>query len=169
MTIETRAEENTHFMRMKQHLFLSGLDHTQLTLLADCALTSRFRAGEIIFREGEPADRFFLIEKGKVILESDAESGESVIIEAIGAGDVLGWSWMLPPYTWHFTARAVEPTQVFHFAAAILREYCEKNHSLGFELHKRISAVMMKRLQSARKKMLLAHALSLTPASGVSD
>ena len=95
---------------------------------------------------------------GKVALESSAEYGEPVIIETIGAGDLLGWSWMMPPYQWHFTARALEPTNAIFFAAAILRQYCEKDHLLGFELHKRISAVMMKRLQAARKKMIAIHA-----------
>lgn len=158
MTIETRAEEDARISRMKRHPFLRGLNHTQMTLLADCALPSQFKAGEIIFREGDPADRFLLVEKGKVVLESGAGYGEPVIIEAIGPGDLLGWSWMMPPYRWHFSARAVEPTEAIYFAGTILREYCQRDHSLGFELHKRMSAVMMKRLQAARKKMLSIHA-----------
>jgi len=104
------------------------------------------------------------------VLESGAGYGEPVVIETIGAGDLLGWSWMMPPYVWHFTARAVEPTEAIHFAGTILRQYCEKNHSLGFELHKRISAVMMKRLHAARKKMLSihAHGEKLEPVVGLS-
>lgn len=158
MTIETRAKEDARVSRVKQHPFLRGLNHTQVTLLADCALTSHFKAGEVIFREGDLADRFLLIAKGKVVLESGAAYGEPVIIETIGPGDLLGWSWMMPPYRWHFTARAVEPTEAIYFAGAILHEYCERDHSLGFELHKRMSEVMMKRLQAARKKMLSIHA-----------
>jgi CRP-like cAMP-binding protein len=81
-----------------------------------------------------------------------------VIIETIGAGDLLGWSWMMPPYRWHFTARAIEPTRAIYFAGTILRYYCDRDHSLGFELHKLMSQIMMKRLQAARKKMLGLHA-----------
>jgi CRP-like cAMP-binding protein len=156
--------------RLAQQPFLAGLNHTQMVLLADCALTSRFKAGEIIFREGGPAKRFYLIEKGKVVLESGTGYGEPVVIDTIGAGDLLGWSWMMPPYVWHFTARAVEPTETMHFNGTILREYCERDHSLGFELHKRMSAVMMKRLQAARKKMLAihAHGEELEPVVGLS-
>ena len=143
--------------RVGQHPLLRGFTHDQLTLLADCALPAQFKAGQIIFREGEKAKLFYLIEKGKVVLESKAEFGEPVVIDTIGAGDLLGWSWMMPPYKWHFTARAVEPTEAIYFAGTILRDYCERDHSLGFELHKRLSAVMMKRLQAARRKMLAMH------------
>jgi CRP/FNR family transcriptional regulator, cyclic AMP receptor protein len=142
---------------VSEHPFLRGLTHDQLTLLTDCALRARFRAGQVIFREGEEAKLFYLIERGKVVLESGKDYGEPVVVETIGAGDLLGWSWMMPPYKWHFTARAIEPTVAIHFAGTILREYCQRDHSLGFELHKRMSAVMMKRLQAARQKMLAIH------------
>lgn len=156
MNTQTEIEPMT--ARVARHPFLAGMNRTQLAFLTDCALTSCFKAGEIIFREGQPADRFYLIEKGKVVLESGTDYGEPVVIETIGAGDLLGWSWTMPPYVWHFTARAVAPTQAIHFASTILRQYCERDHSLGFELHKRMSAVMMRRLQAARKKMLAIHA-----------
>lgn len=144
--------------RVREHPFLRGLSHDHLSLLADCALPARFKAGETIFRENEKADRFYLITNGKIVLESRAGYGEPVVIETIGARDVLGWSWIMPPYQWHFTARAVEPTEAIFFASPILRQYCQRDHSLGFELHKRASTVMMKRLQAARKKMLGMHA-----------
>src|SRR6516164_6474885 len=143
--------------RVSEHPFLRGLTRDQLALLADCALPAQFKAGQIIFREGEKAKLFYLIEKGKVVLESEAEFGETLVIDTIGAGDLLGWSWMMPPYKWRFTARAVKPTEAIYFAGTILRDYCERDHSLGFELHKRLSAVMMKRLQAARRKMLAMH------------
>jgi len=79
------------------------------------------------------------------------------VIDTISGGDLLGWSWMMPPYKWRFTARAVGPTDAVYCAGTILRDYCERDHSLGFELHKRLSAVMMKRLQDARRKMLQMH------------
>ena len=92
--------------------------------------------------------------------------GDPVIIETIGAGDLLGWSWMFPPYVWHFTARAAEPTEAIFFYGTIVREYCERDHSLGYELFKRITPIMMKRLQSARRRMLSVHAhgTALEPA-----
>ena len=152
MKAEAIAEQVVH------HPFLRGLNRSQLTLLTDCALPATFKAGEVIFREGGKADRFYLIEKGKVVLESGAEIDAPVVIETIGPGDLLGWSWMIPPFRWHFTARAIEATEAIFFASPILREYCERDHSLGFELHKRMSEVMMRRLQAARKKMVALHA-----------
>jgi CRP-like cAMP-binding protein len=140
--------------RIALHPFLAGMNHTQLTLLTDCAVTRHFNTHQIILREGEFANGFYLIETGKVALESAAGSGESIPIQIVAAGDLLGWSWMFPPYVWLFTARAIEPTTALFFYAAILREYCEKDHSLGYELLKRISAVMVTRLQAAHQQML---------------
>ena len=133
------------------------MNHTQLTLLTDCAVARHFNTSQTIFREGELANGFYLIETGKVALESEASLGESILIQTIGAGDLLGWSWMFPPYVWQFSARAVEPTSTLFFYAAILREYCEKDHSLGYELLKRVSAVMVTRLQAAHSQMLSSY------------
>ena len=85
------------------------------------------------------------------MLEAAATTGDSVVTETIGPGDLLGWSWMFPPYVWQFTARAVGPTTAVFFYGTILREYCEKDHSLGYELFRRMSAVMVKRLQATRQ------------------
>jgi CRP-like cAMP-binding protein len=152
--------------RVALHPFLAGMNRSQLTLLADCAITVHFNPGQVIFNEGELANRFYLIETGKVILESSARTADAVIIDKVGAGELLGWSWMFPPYVWHFTARAVEPTNAIFFYGTILREYCERDHSLGYELFKRMSAVMIKRLQAAREKMLAldSHQTVLSPA-----
>jgi len=140
--------------RVALHPFLAGMNHTQLTLLTDCAVARHFNTGQAILREGEFANGFYLIETGRVALESEAGFGESIVIQTIGAGDLLGWSWMFPPYVWQFSARAVQPTTALFFYAAILREYCEKDHSLGYELLKRISAVMVTRLHAAHDQML---------------
>ena len=140
--------------RVALHPFLAGMNPTQLILLTDCAAARHFNTEQTILREGEFANGFYLIETGKVALKSETGFGESILIQRIGAGDLLGWSWMFPPYVWKFSARAVEPTTALFFYAAILREYCEKDHSLGYELLKRISAVMVTRLQAAHDQML---------------
>jgi len=156
MSTEVQAEPIA--TRVALHPFLAGMNRPQLALLTDCAMATHFKKGETILREGEFANRFYLVESGKVVLESLDVSRERLIIETIASGDLLGWSWMFPPYTWQFTARAVEPTVAIFFYGTILREYCEKDHSLGYELLKRMSAVMVKRLQAARKKMLVFRA-----------
>lgn len=125
--------------------------HVQL--LADCAMRSHFKAGQVIFREGESASRFYLIENGRVALESST-LGEPVKIDEIHDGDLLGWSWLFPPYAWHFSARALQDTTAVFFYGTVLREHCEKDNSLGLELFKRMSVVMLRRLQASRQKLL---------------
>ena len=156
MQLKTHSEVQIEPLgtRVAFHPFLAGMNHTQLTMLTDCAVARHFNAKQTILREGEFANGFYLIETGKVALESEAGLDESILIQTIDAGDLLGWSWMFPPYVWQFTARAIEPTTALFFYAAILREYCEKDHSLGYELLKRICAVMVTRLQAAHDQML---------------
>ena len=154
MKTETEFEIEAMKDRVALYPFLVGMNRTQLALLADCAMAVQFKKNQVIFCEGEPAKRFYLIETGKVILESSGEVGDPVVIDTIGAGDLLGWSWMFPPYTWHFTARAVEPTSAIFFYGTILREYCERDHLLGYQLLKRMTVVMNRRMQAARNKML---------------
>jgi CRP/FNR family transcriptional regulator, cyclic AMP receptor protein len=126
--------------RVALHPFLVGMKPRQLVLLTSCAMTVQFKKGQVIFREGEPADRFYLIETGSVTLESSGGPGDPL----------LGWSWMFPPHTWTFSVRALEPTTAIFFSAATLREDCERDHSLGYELLKRLSSMMYQRLRAAR-------------------
>jgi CRP-like cAMP-binding protein len=156
-------------IRVALHPFLAGMNPTQLALLSDCAIAVHFKKGQTILREGEMANRFYLIESGKVVLESVERSGNPLIIETIGAGDLLGWSWMFPPYAWNFTARATEPTNAIFFYGTILREYCERDPSLGYELFKRMAPVILRRLQAARKKMLSIQAGRETLAQATVD
>jgi CRP/FNR family transcriptional regulator, cyclic AMP receptor protein len=107
------------------HPFLIGMGNRHIRLLADCAMRSHFHVGEVIFREGEVANRLYLIVHCKVGLESST-LGEPIRIEEIQNGDLLGWSWLFPPYGWHFTARVLEETAAIFFyghnIAWILRE-----------------------------------------------
>ena len=130
--------------RLARHPFLTGMNRRQLALLADCAMAVQFTKGEVIFREGDPADRFYLIETGKVRLESSSGLCDSH----------SGWSWMFPPHTWTYTARAVEPITAIFFYGATLREYCENDHSFGYAFLKRMSFVIYQRLQAARNRVL---------------
>jgi CRP/FNR family cyclic AMP-dependent transcriptional regulator len=150
--------------RVALHPFLAGMSRTHLALLTDCAIPVHFKRGQIVLHEGELANRFYLIESGKVVLESDVGFGDPVVIEEIGPGSLLGWSWMFPPYVWHFTARASERTEAIFFYGTILRQYCERDHSLGYEFFKRMSPIMLRRLQAAREKVLSLHACMASAA-----
>ena len=133
---------------------LNGLSSKHLQTLADNAMQSHFDTGELIFREGDPANRFYLIQQGQVALESSPKDRPAVRIQIVGAGDVLGWSWLFPPYYWHFDARALEPTSAIFFYGTRLREECEKVHDLGYELMKRMAGVMLQRLQATRLRLI---------------
>jgi CRP/FNR family transcriptional regulator, cyclic AMP receptor protein len=139
---------------LAKHPFLEGLSPHQLRLLSDCSMIVNFQPDEVIFREGDPANRFYLINKGKVALESSVQDRSPACIQTIGPGEVLGWSWLFPPYYWHFDARAVEPVEALFFYATPLREECETDHDLGYELMKRMADVMMHRLQATRRQLL---------------
>jgi CRP/FNR family cyclic AMP-dependent transcriptional regulator len=138
-------------------LFFSGMSERHVRMLADCACRTHFDKGRVIFHQGETANRFYLIEDGSVDLEAATKSGErKVLAGTIGPRGLLGWSWLFEPYEWQFTARALSATTAIFFYGTVLRERCETDPSLGFELFKRMSEEMVKRLQSARKRLLEA-------------
>ena len=141
-------------VQIAEHPFLKGMSAAHLKTLAASAMQSQFEAGEMIFREGDPANRFYLIQQGKVALESNVRDRGPILIQNIGTRDVLGWSWLFPPYYWHFDARALEPTQAIFFYGTRLREQCEEDHDLGYDLTKRMAHVILIRLQSTRRQLL---------------
>src|SRR6266480_2573975 len=139
-----------------EHPFLQGMTPEHLAILTECAMFAEFKKGEVIFREGDPANRFFLIRSGRVELEAKVPERDHMLIQTIGPGDVLGWSWLFPPYYWHLDARAVEPTSAIFFYGTRLRERCERDHDLGYSLMKRMAAIVIQRLQATRRQVINA-------------
>jgi CRP-like cAMP-binding protein len=137
-----------------EHSFFRDLPPDYIRLLAGCAKNARFEAGQAIFREGEDADQFYLIRKGRVALEVFTPERGSAPILTLGAGDALGWSWLIPPYKWRFDARAIETTLAFALDGKCLRGKCEEDPRLGYELLKRIAEVIVERLHATRLQML---------------
>ena len=139
---------------LAQHPFLKGLEPRHLQVLVGCAANVRFDAGQFIFREGEAAKHFYIIRHGKIALEIFVPGRGPVAIQTLGEGEVLGWSWLFPPYRWHFDARALELTRAIALDGECLRGKCETDHDLGYELVKRFANVMMERLQATRLQLL---------------
>ena len=133
---------------------LRELDEHQLVQIAECAHEVGFEAGQIIFREGEVANHFYVITAGKVALQMYAPGKGAITIETIDGGELLGWSWLFPPYRWHFDAQAVEPTRAIAFNAMCLRGKCEEDYRLGYKLVGAFSRVIMERLQATRLRLL---------------
>jgi CRP/FNR family cyclic AMP-dependent transcriptional regulator len=138
-----------------QQPFFKGLNPHHLQLLTYSALEMKFEPEQTIFAEGSPANRFYLILEGKVVLESETEEhGVMIPIQALGPGDDLGWSWLFPPYSLHFSARAVEPTTTIFFYGTRLREQCEQDHELGYQLMKRIAEVTTQSLRATQRRLM---------------
>ena len=131
-----------------------GLDDEALVLLAGCARNIHFAAGDRIFREGGEADVFYVVRQGSVAVESFVPGRGSVTIETIEAGDVLGWSWLFPPYRWHFDARALSIVRATVFDGLCLRQKCESDPALGYTLMGRFAQVLIDRLQWTRLRLL---------------
>jgi CRP/FNR family transcriptional regulator, cyclic AMP receptor protein len=138
------------------HPFLEGMDRQHLRLLSEWAMRANFAEQEFIFRQGEPANRFYLIQAGSVFITSRVPGRGQVTIQTIGSGEALGWSWLFEPYRWHFDAWADEPTRAVYFQSNVLREQCEQDPNLGYELMIRVSRVVVQRLQATRLKLLQA-------------
>ncbi len=140
--------------RLAAHPFLSGLGATHLDMLATHARSVHFAAGEYLLRERHAATVFYLIEQGRVALEINGGVRGQLLIETIESGECLGWSWLFPPYKWHFSGRAVDGVQAILLDGIRIREQCESDHSLGYEIMKRIAGVAIQRLQATRLGLL---------------
>lgn len=136
------------------HPFLEGLSGKQLEAVAALAMPVTYRTGETIFKEGDLADRFYLIHSGSVILSAGGRADERVHIQQLGPGDVLGWSWLFEPYSWQYDAVAASPTTATFLYGTWLRDRCEQDTALGYEVMKRIAAVVIARLQAARGQLM---------------
>ena len=131
-----------------------GLEPDALSLIAGCASNVRFNQGAVLFREGDAADTFFLIRHGTVALEMFVPARGAAVIETIEAGEVVGWSWLFPPYRWHFDARALTQLRATAFDGACLRGKCAEDPALGYELMSRFAQVLIERLQWTRLRLL---------------
>lgn len=134
--------------------FLRGMPRDQLAVLATTCRHVVVPAGQRLFDEGATADRFWLIDSGLVTVDVSVPGDGPVVIEILGRGDLLGLSWLQPPYQWRLRAIATQPTGAFEFDASSVRMACHNDASLGYEFNKRLSAVIMHRLQATRARLL---------------
>lgn len=138
---------------LPEHAFFAGLDEQAIALMAGCAVNVHFRPGELLFREGEAADTFYVIRQGRVAIEMRLPT-EGVVLDSARDSDVVGWSWLIPPYRWTFDARATQDTSAIAFDGACLRGKCDADPALGYALLQRVVQVMAQRLHSARVRLL---------------
>ena len=139
---------------LSNHDFFKGLPEPDLDMLSGCATNIRIPEGDFLFHAEEDADRFYLIRRGRVALELPLSRRKAVTIQTLGPDDLLGWSWLIPPYRWHLTARAMEPVLALAFDGRCIRGKFDKDPGLGFEFHRRFSRVISQRLEETFLQML---------------
>lgn len=139
---------------LMQHPLLIDMSAEHVELIIGCASNVRFDTGQIIFREGQEANEFYLIRQGKIALEIGSPGHGHIGIHTLTEGDILGWSWLIPPYHWQFDARALDLTLAIALDGRCLRNKCESDHELGYQLLKRFSHIVTQRLESTRLQIL---------------
>jgi CRP-like cAMP-binding protein len=137
-----------------EHPFFAGLPASVTQVLAGCGSNAVYPAGTFMMREGTAADTFHLIRHGAVALEIYLPGREALVVETLNEGDILGWSWLAPPYRWSLDARAVQLTRAVSLDAKCLRGKMDDDHELGYELYKRFMPIIQQRLQAGRLQLI---------------
>ncbi len=137
-----------------EQLFFQGFDSLHIRVLSQCAQTRTLSPGEYLWHQGEPGQTCFLIQRGQVALEISVPNQGTLAIDVVGDGELLGWSGLMEPYRWRFDARAVSVVQALAFDTRCLREKCEHDHELGYQLLKKSAPVVGQRLDAARLKFI---------------
>jgi CRP-like cAMP-binding protein len=143
-----------------EHPFFEGLDSEFIQLMVSCASNVRFKADTYILKEGDPANTFYLIREGKVAVELFAPQRRPIIVATLSVGELLGWSWLLPPFQWRFHARAIDGVRAIALDGKCLRTKCEENHDLGYAVLKRFAQIMERRLEATRLQLLDVYSVS---------
>jgi len=139
------------------HPFFAGLDPVLVHEMVAKAEERSYDLGEMLVREGRPAEEFFLVIDGKVALEVGAADRAAITVETIGRGELLGWSWLVPPYRWRFDARATKPTQVIAINAAAARYALAAHPALGYQFLLKFLPIVAERLENTRVQLLDIH------------
>ncbi len=145
------------------HPFFAEMEDECSEVFCSCAANVRFAEGEVIFKEGDKADEFYLLKTGRIGLESYMPGRGAIVFQTLEAGEIFGTSSLVPPYIWSFDARALEASRVFRFDAACLRAKCEENPAMGYALMKSLLPKLVKRLEGARFQGLNLYAEQESP------
>lgn len=139
---------------LKDNSIFSALDPGEIEFLASAATAEHMEPGHVVFRHGERARDFFLILSGEVAIEIPAIEGPTLFLQHLKPGQVLGWSWLIPPYQWSFMARTEQPVDVIRFDGATVLERCESDAEFGYHILRAFSAMMSERLGQARRRIM---------------
>ncbi|MFF1276826.1 cyclic nucleotide-binding domain-containing protein [Streptomyces marokkonensis] len=138
---------------------LTALPPPQRARLMELAREVSFPEDTRIFEAGGTADRFWVIRSGAVSLDQQVNDLRRVTVAGLGAGDLLGWSWLFPPHRWDFGAVAFSPVRAYEFEAAAVLRLCEKDPQLGLTLVRNVAEVLAHRLETTRGKLMEQYAM----------
>ena len=144
----------TIFDLLKEHTFFEELDENYIKIIAECGQNIHSSPGQYLAREGAPADSFYILRKGNAHVEINAAPYGTKLIHSLSAGDIAGWSWIFPPYTWRFDIKVTSSLSAIALDAACLRKKCESDHTLGYQLMKKFAYIMTNRLKETRVQLL---------------
>jgi len=139
---------------LAEHPFFAGLKREYLALVVGCAANVRFECDQFLFRDGQEADQFYIIRHGRIALEVFIPGSGPLAVDTYTDGEILGWSWLLPPYHWQYDARATQAVRAIALDGKCLRGKCEEDNGLGYELLKRFAHLMERRLHATRLQLL---------------
>ncbi len=139
---------------LKFHETFKHMPERLIQKLSDTGQVLTFQKGSQLFRQEEPADYFYIVISGRISVEIPSIYGPPLTVQTLKDGNVLGWSWLIPPYRWTFEATSETETEVLRFSGAILRKECEADPELGYQLLKCFASLMSERLHEARIKMI---------------
>lgn len=139
---------------LEEHPFFAGMGEEPRRFIAGCGRNVRFRPGELLFREGELADTFFLIRHGNVAIEVHVPGRDPLVVDTLSAGEIAGWSWLVPPHRWATDARATSMVRAIALDGECLREKCARDQSVGYEVFKRFIPVIADRLTAVRMQLI---------------
>jgi CRP-like cAMP-binding protein len=139
---------------LSAHEFFSEFSDDDLKFLCECSSTREIKKRQILFLQGEHADKFYVVRSGRISIQMPAIMGPTLEIQAVDEDQVLGWSWLISPYQWNFQTKAEEDSELLQFDGAAILARCEQDPKLGFELVKKFAVLMSVGLNAARQKMM---------------
>ena len=139
---------------LSAHEFFSELSEDVLKFLSECASTRTIKKGQILFRQDERADKFFVVRNGRISIQIPALMGPTLEIQTLGKDQILGWSWLISPYQWNFQAKTEEDSELLEFDGTAILARCEQEPKFGYELLKMFAGLMSERLDAVRQKMM---------------
>ena len=139
---------------LRDHPFFNGIKDEHLRSIVENATVERFEPGDIIVKEGDPAQTFYLIRSGNVALQQVSYRAEPFTVITLRRGDIIGWSWLFPPYRWRLTAKVLDITRAIALDGEKLRARCEEDHHLGYELMKHFAQIIDSRFDAVSEHLV---------------